>query len=91
MQQDSDAQFLTQDPKEIKKEELVKHLKDIQMKEEISWLITDEHSYGWTEINEKKRKFLKELESSKFKTVCVGVFNDGTKETTYSSYRIKHR
>jgi len=85
---DPQARFLTQPPIEVKKTAFLKQLEEIQQKDEISWLITNKRSFGWSEINQEKPKFVKELQSTKFETACVGVFNPNTKETKYSSYKI---
>ena len=74
---------------ETTKKELVSFLEKVQKKGEISWLITDTHSFDWTEINEGKKKFINEISKMKFRNACVGVFYPENKSTEYTSFKLK--
>ncbi|WKT58519.1 hypothetical protein QVH35_03805 [Candidatus Nitrosotenuis chungbukensis] len=85
---DTTSRFLVGEQTSIAKKEFLKYIKDVQKQSEISWLITDKRSFEWVEINQQKQKFEKELETTNFKTACVGVFNPKDKSTQYSSYKL---
>jgi len=89
MTSNTTMKFINQEPLTVKKKELVSQLKKLPKNTEVSWLITDKRSYGWSEINQQKQKFIKELSSTNFKAACVGTFNTKTKKTKYSSYKVK--
>lgn len=80
---------LPEAPTQTSKSEFLQFLNDTLKKAEVSWVTTDVRSFEWDEINLDKSRFVKQLDSLRFKKAFVGIFYADTKRMEYSAFEVR--